>query len=137
MTHVPPTARPIHHVAVAVFSIEKSRGLYELLAGESCSPPETLEDQGVRVAFVGSVELLEPLGPDTTVGRFLELRGPGLHHVAYGSENIEADLASLEAAGVELIDRVPRAGARGHRVAFLRPDTGSGVLIELVERRQR
>lgn len=134
MTSVSVTNRPIHHVAVAVHSIDESRGVYELLSGERCSTPETLEAHGVRVAFVGSVELLEPLDPETSVGRFLDRRGPSLHHIAYLSDDLEADLARLEAEGIELIDRVPRVGAGGHRVAFLSPSASGGVLIELVER---
>lgn len=124
---------PLDHVAVAVHSIDESRPLYELLTGEPCSPPQTLEAQGVRVAFVGAVELLEPLGPSTTVGRFLERRGQGLHHVAYRTADIVAELARLEAAGVPLIDRTPRPGAHGHSVAFLHPSAAGGVLIELVQ----
>ncbi len=128
------TDRPLDHVAVAVHSIEESCRLFELLSGETCTPPETLETQGVRVAFVGAVELLEPLGPETTVGRFLLRRGQALHHVAYRTDDIERDLARLEAAGLERIDPTPRAGANGHRVAFLQPSGTGGVLIELVER---
>lgn len=126
--------RPIDHVAVAVHSIAASSPLFELLSGESCSPPETLPAQGVRVAFVGSVELLEPLAPDTTVGRFLERRGEGLHHIAYRTDDLEADLATLDAAGLRLIDREPRPGANGHRVAFVHPSATGGILVELVER---
>jgi methylmalonyl-CoA/ethylmalonyl-CoA epimerase len=127
--------RVIDHVAVAVNSIEESRALFELMAGQPCSQPETLSEQGVRVAFVGTLELLEPLGPETTVGRFLARRGPGLHHIAYRTENLEAELERLASAGVALIDRVPRPGAGGHRVAFLDPAASGGILIELVERR--
>jgi len=134
MNSVPETSRPIDHVAVAVRSIAESRALFELISGETCSPPEVLEAQGVRVAFVGRVELIEPLGVDTTVARFLARRGPSLHHIAYRSDDLAADLARLEADGVELIDRTPRTGARGHKVAFLHPSAGHGVLIELVER---
>jgi methylmalonyl-CoA/ethylmalonyl-CoA epimerase len=125
--------RPLDHVAVAVRSIEGSRVLFELLSGERCTAPETLEAQGVRVAFVGAVELLEPLGPDTTVGRFLERRGEGLHHIAYRTPDLDDELARLHAEGIPLIDRVPRTGARGHRVAFLHPSGMGGVLVELVE----
>lgn len=126
--------RPLDHVAVAVHSIEASRGLFELLSGDSCSPPETLEAHGVRVAFVGFVELLEPLGPDTTIGRFLQRQGQGLHHIAYRTQDLEGDLARLDAEGVPLIDRTPRTGAGGHRVAFLHPSGTGGILVELVER---
>jgi len=136
MTHVSEAGRPIDHVAVAVHSIEESRGLFEFLSGAKCSQPETLEAHGVRVAFVGFIELLEPLGPDTNIGRFLERRGQSLHHVAYRTDDIEAELARLQQAGVELIDRVPRPGAGGHMVAFVHPSAAGGVLVELVERPQ-
>jgi methylmalonyl-CoA epimerase len=130
----PTAARlPLDHVAVAVRSIEESQGLFELVSGASCTAPEFLEAQGVRVAFVGAVELLEPLGPDTTVGRFIARRGEGLHHIAFRTRNLQAELDRLDAEGVPLIDRVPRPGARGHRVAFLHPAGTGGVLVELVE----
>ncbi|MGE0161226.1 MAG: methylmalonyl-CoA epimerase [Gemmatimonadales bacterium] len=125
--------RPLDHVAVAVRSIEERRALFELITGESCTAPEFLEAQGVRVAFVGAVELLEPLGPETTVGRFIDRRGEGLHHVAYRTPDLQAELERLDAEGIRLIDRVPRTGARGHRVAFVHPSAAGGVLIELVE----
>ncbi|MDH3206223.1 MAG: VOC family protein [Gemmatimonadota bacterium] len=134
MTPASITKRPIDHIAIAVHSIDESRGLYELLSGQHCSNPELLEAHGVRVAFVGSIELLEPLGPETSVGRFLDRRGPSLHHIAYASEDLEGDLTRLDAEGVALIDRVPRVGAGGHRVAFLHPSASGGILIELVER---
>jgi len=125
--------RELDHVAIAVVSLEDALGIHELISGHAGSPPETLEAQGVRVAFCGPLELLEPLGPETAVGRFLAKRGPGLHHVAYRSGDLQADLSALEARGVELIDRHPRPGARGHRVAFLHPRSTGGVLVELVE----
>jgi methylmalonyl-CoA/ethylmalonyl-CoA epimerase len=125
--------RPFDHVAVAVTSLEEGCRLYELLSGVTRSKPEVLEAQGVRVTFVGSVELLEPLGSETPVGRFLQRHGPGLHHVAYRTDDIVSELARLEAEGLELIDRVPRPGANGHRVAFVHPSSTDGVLIELVQ----
>lgn len=124
---------PLDHVAIAVPSIEEHRSHYESLSGEICSPVQTIESQGVRVAFVGMIELLEPVGPDTTVGRFLQKRGPGLHHIAYRTNDIEAELARAKARGVRLIDEVPRPGAHG-LVAFLHPSSTGGVLIELVQR---
>lgn len=124
---------PLDHVAIAVPSIAEAAPLYERVTGARCSPVEELPAQGVRVAFVGAVELLEPLGPDTTVARFLERSGPGLHHLAYRVHDLEAELARLDAEGVELVDRAPRAGARGHRVAFLHPRSTGKVLVELVE----
>ncbi|MEQ9399890.1 MAG: VOC family protein [Longimicrobiales bacterium] len=124
---------PLDHVAVAVSSIADASRLFELVSGHPGSDVETLEDQGVRVCFCGPVEFLEPLGPDTTVGRFLARNGPGLHHVAYRSSDLDADLRRLAADGVELIDTTPRPGARGHRVAFLHPRSTGNVLVELVE----
>ncbi len=123
---------PLDHVAVAVASLEEACRLFELLTGESCSPSETLPSQGVRVSFCGSVELLEPTGPDTTVGRFLERRGSGLHHVAFRVPDLPEALSRLQGQGVELIDREPRTGARGHQVAFLHPRSTGGILVELV-----
>lgn len=128
------TAHPIDHVAIAVDSLDEIRPVFELLAGAKATPAETLDAQGVRVCFVGSIELLEPLGPETIVGRFLARRGQSLHHVAYRTYDIEAELARLDAAGLPLIDRVPRPGAGGHRVAFLHPSATGGILVELVER---
>ena len=126
--------RPLDHVGVAVHSIAESARIFETLSGASCSAPETLRAQGVRVAFVGSVELLEPLARDTTVGRFLDRRGPGLHHIAYRTHDLEGDLARLDAAGLQLVDRTPRTGASGRRMAFVHPSSTGGILIELVER---
>jgi len=79
------------------------------------------------------VELLRPLSPDTAVGKFLTRSGPGLHHVAYGTDDIDAAIESARAAGLELIDEKPRTGIRGSRVAFLHPKSTGGVLTELVE----
>jgi len=125
--------RPLHHVAIAVPSIEEAVSLYELLAGSPASPPEAIEAQGVRVTFVGKIELIEPLSPESTVARFLDRKGPGLHHIAYASSDLRSDLAALEEAGLELIDKAPRPGAGGHSVAFLHPRSTGGILIELVE----
>ena len=124
---------PLDHVAIAVPSIDEAGRLFEVVSGEPCSPPEVLEAQGVRVAFVGAIELLEPLGSDTTVGRFLARRGSALHHVAYRTDDIVAELARLESAGFELIDRAPRPGANGHLVAFVHPSSTGGILTELVQ----
>lgn len=125
--------RPFHHVAVAVPSIDEARGLFELLSGTPGSEPETVASQGVRVMFVGPVELIEPLTEDSTVARFLERRGAGLHHVAYESDDLPSDLLLLKEAGLELIDEEPRPGAAGHLVAFLHPRSTGGVLVELVQ----
>jgi len=124
---------PLDHVAIATPSIEQVAPLYELLTGEACSPLEEIPSQDVNVAFVGNIELLEPRGPDGGVARFLDKRGPGLHHLAFRVPDIARALARLEAAGFELIDREARPGAGGHLVAFLHPRSTGGVLWELVQ----
>jgi methylmalonyl-CoA epimerase len=128
---------PLDHVAIAVPSIPAALPLFELLAQTSGSRIERFESQKVDVAFVGSgasrIELLQPATPDSTVQKFLDKRGPGLHHIAYRVPDIETALQRLAAAGIRLIDEKPRAGAGGHRVAFLHPHSTQGVLIELVE----
>jgi len=126
---------PLDHVAVAVPSIAEAAETFGLISETRSSPVEVLKDQGVRVSFLGSLELMEPLSPDTTVGRFLEKRGPGLHHIAYRVPNLSKALLRLKSAGVELIDGAPRPGARGHLVAFLHPRSTGGILVELVEER--
>ena len=127
----------IDHVGVAVSDLEAALELYEGTLGMPLAHRETVAEQGVEAVLldVGSthVELLRPLGPDTAVGKFLERRGPGLHHVAYRVEDIDAELGRLAEAGVELIDRQPRQGIRASRVAFLHPRATGGVLSELVE----
>jgi methylmalonyl-CoA/ethylmalonyl-CoA epimerase len=124
---------PLDHVAVAVPSLQEACRLFRLLTGDEASPVEELEAQGVRVQFIGSLELLEPLAPDTPVGRFLERRGPALHHIAYRVPDLPGTLARLQDEGLALIDQKPRPGARGHQVAFLHPGSTGGVLVELVQ----
>lgn len=127
----------LDHVAVAVPSITAALPIFELLADAPGSRIEHVQAQQVDVAFVGTgatrVELLQPSGPDSTVQKFLDRRGPGLHHIAYRVPDIEAALHRLAAAGVRLIDEQPRLGAGGHKVAFLHPQSTHGVLVELVE----
>lgn len=128
---------PLDHVGIAVRSIDDALPTLESVTGGRGSRRERVDSQGVELCFVGTgdgrLELLQPLRAETPVGRFLERRGPGLHHVAYRVPDIEAALRALEERGLELIDRTPRAGAHGHRVAFLHPRSTAGVLIELVE----
>ena len=98
---------------------------------------ETLSEQGVDAALLdvgqSHIELLKPLDPDSSVGRFLSKRGAGLHHVAYRVQSVEQTLGALAASGVRLIDQTPRIGIRGSRVAFLHPSSTGGVLTEIVE----
>jgi methylmalonyl-CoA/ethylmalonyl-CoA epimerase len=127
----------IDHVGVAVEDIEAALALYEQSFEMELAHRETVESQGVEAVLLdvgdGHVELLRPLGPDTAVGKFLARKGPGLHHVAYAVEDIDATLTRLSAAGLELIDSEPRTGIRGSRVAFLHPRSTGGVLTEIVE----
>jgi methylmalonyl-CoA/ethylmalonyl-CoA epimerase len=127
----------IDHVGVAVEDLDAALGLYEGALGMPLVHRETVEEQGVEAVLLdvgeGHVELLRPLGPDTAVGKFLSRSGPGLHHVAYAVDDIDAELPRLAAAGIDLIDAEPRVGIRESRVAFLHPRSTGGVLTEIVE----
>lgn len=127
----------IDHIGVAVADLDEAVALYSERLGMPVQHRETVEQQGVEAVLLGvgesHVELLRPLGPDTAVGRFLERNGPGLHHVAYGTDDIASALDAARAAGLALIDEAPRTGIRGSRVAFVHPKSTGGVLTELVE----
>ncbi len=131
-------AKRVDHVAVAVRSIEDSLGFYRDLLGLEHVGDEEVAEQRVRVAVLRAgetrVELLEPTAPDSPVGRFIDRSGEGLHHIAFRVEKIDDELARLAAGGTKLIDRKPRTGAEGARIAFIHPATSGGVLVELVER---
>ena len=128
--------RGIHHLGVAVDDLDSALETYERLFGAKVEHQATIDEQGVRAASLrigeGRVELLEALGQDTPVGRFLAKRGPGMHHVAYEVNDLPATLAELTREGAELIDREPRAGLFGLEVAFVHPDSVHGVLSEVV-----
>lgn len=127
----------IDHVGVAVPSIDAALELYQDKLGMPLVHRETVTEQGVDAALLdvgdGHIELLEPLGPDTAVGKFLDRRGPGLHHVAYRVVSVQGTLDACAAAGLRLIDKTPRTGIRGSRVAFLHPSSTGGVLTEIVQ----
>ena len=127
----------IDHIGVAVEDLDEAIALYGERFGMPFQYRETVEEQGVEAVLLGvgdgHVELLRPLGPDTAVGKFLERSGPGLHHVAYGTDDIDSALDAVREAGLRLIDERPRTGMRGSRVAFLHPKSTGGVLTELVE----
>ena len=97
-----------------------------------------VEEQGVKVVKLGAgetvVEITEPLGPDTPVGRFLAKRGPGIHHLAFEVPDLAAKLRELKTAGIRLVDEEPRIGAGGHRIAFVHPAVFGGILVELTEK---
>jgi methylmalonyl-CoA/ethylmalonyl-CoA epimerase len=128
--------RSIHHVGVAVTDLDEAIATYETLFGAQLEQRQPLVEQGVEAASVlvgeSRFELVTPTGDDTPVGRFLARRGPGMHHVALEAEDLYATLEELEAAGVHLIDRVPRPGLFGLEVAFVHPDSVHGVLTEVV-----
>lgn len=131
---------PIDHVAVVVRDIDEALPRYAALFG--LTAPEgvrTVDAQGVRLCFLPTgaapaarIELIQPIDAHSGVARFLESRGEGLHHVCFGTTDVAAELARLDAAGAELIDQAPRPGADGS-VAFIHPRTLSGVLWELLE----
>src|SRR5215210_4689314 len=127
----------IDHVGVAVEDLDAAIALYESTYAMTLVHRETVTEQGVEAVLLdvgeNHVELLAPLGPDTPVGRFLAKSGPGIHHVAYQTDDIEQALQALKDSGMQLIDETPRIGIRGSRVAFLHPKASGGVLTEIVE----
>lgn len=127
----------LDHVAVAVENLDDALAGYAQRYGVAPLYRETVESQGVEEAMIavgGSfVQLLQPLGPETPVGRFLSKNGEGLHHIAFAVSSIEAALEHLAAEGAKLIDTEPRVGGRGARIAFVHPADLGGTLIELVE----
>jgi methylmalonyl-CoA/ethylmalonyl-CoA epimerase len=128
--------RKIDHVAVAVNDIDAALAKYKEIFGLEGRERETVASQKTEAALLpigeSNIELISPKGNEG-LAKFLEKRGPGLHHIAIEVEGIENALALLKAMGVPLIDETPRAGARGHKVAFVHPKATGGVLIELVE----
>ena len=127
----------IDHIGVAVEDLDSAIKLYERSFEMELVHRETVESQGVEAVLLdvgeGHVELLAPLGPDTPVGKFIAKNGVGIHHVAYAVEDIDAALAKAEAAGIRMIDKEPRVGIRGSRVAFAHPAATGSVLTEIVE----
>jgi methylmalonyl-CoA/ethylmalonyl-CoA epimerase len=128
--------RGIHHIGVAVEDLDEAIRTYECLFEARLEHRQGLESQGVEAAAVivgtSRVELLAPTGPDTPVGRFLAKRGPGMHHVAYRTDDVHEALRHLAGAGAELVDEVPRPGLFGLEVAFVHPHAVHGVLTEVV-----
>ena len=127
----------IDHVGIAVEDLDAAVEHYRRTLGVEPTHRERIDPQGVEEVLlaVGSsfIQLLGALGPDTPVGRFLERRGPGVHHVGYRVDNVAATLEHLRGEGVELIDQTPRPGSRGTTIAFVHPNGMGGVLVELVQ----
>ena len=127
----------VEHIALAVADLDAAIAHYSETWGLEVEHRERVEDQGVDEAMlpIGDtyLQLLGPTSPDSTVGKFIEKRGEGLHHIAYEVEDLEATLAELKSKGVPLIDEAPRVGGRGHMVAFVHPKGNHGLLVELIQ----
>lgn len=129
----------IEHLGIAVPNIEEALPYFEKVLGLKCYNIETVEDQKVRTAFLKcgetKLELLEPTCPESTIAKFIENRGMGVHHVAFAVEDgVKEALAEAEAAGIRLIDKAPRKGAENLNIAFLHPKSTMGILTELCEK---
>ncbi|MBQ1042653.1 MULTISPECIES: methylmalonyl-CoA epimerase [unclassified Micromonospora] len=133
--------RRIDHVGIAVGDLDAAIDFYQRTFGMRCVHTETNDEQGVREAMLavgpdasgGMVQLLAPLSPDTTIGKFLDKRGPGIQQVAYTVADIDAACAALRERGVRLLYDAPRRGTSNSRVNFVHPKDAGGVLIELVQ----
>lgn len=129
--------KKVDHVAVAVNSLDEALPFWEGALGLKCFAIETVEEQGVRVAKLDAgnthIELLEPLSPDTPVGKFLAQRGQGLHHICFAVDDIEQELEFIKTTPTRLIDQTPKIGAGGAKIAFVHPKSTGGVLMELSE----
>jgi methylmalonyl-CoA epimerase len=127
----------VDHIGIATRQIDESLQFWRDTLGLGLESTEEIAEQGVRVGMLAlgetHVELLEPLNEDSPVGRFIEKRGPGIHHIAIRVDDIRAELAKLKTRGARLIDESPRVGAGGCLVAFIHPSSAGGVLLELVQ----
>ena len=127
----------INHIGIAVKSLDETIPFYRDQLGMTFMGIEEVAEQKVKVAMLqigdSKIELLEPTADDSPVAKFLEKNGPGVHHVAYETEEIEAAIAHLQAKGARMIDTVPRNGAHGARIAFVHPKSSNGVLTELCQ----
>lgn len=127
----------IEHIGIAVKSLEEAIPFYEKMLGTSCYAVEEVSDQKVKTAFfkIGQtkIELLESTDPEGPIGKYIEKRGEGIHHIAFAVEDLEQHLEDAEEAGIRLIDQAPRKGAEGLHIAFLHPKSTFGVLTEFCE----
>ncbi|MDR0543678.1 MAG: methylmalonyl-CoA epimerase [Dysgonamonadaceae bacterium] len=127
----------IEHIGIAVKSIADSLPYYENVLGLKCYNIEEVVDQKVKTAFFKlgqtKIELLEPTSEDSAIAKFIEKKGEGVHHLAFAVPNVAAALAEVEAKGVQLIDKAPRGGAEGLKIAFLHPKSTGSVLTELCQ----
>jgi methylmalonyl-CoA epimerase len=127
----------VDHIGIAIKGLDEALAVWRDALGLDVEHTEEVADQGVRVTMLpvgeSHIELLEPLTENSPVGKFIEKRGPGIHHIAVRVPDIKAALAQLKAKGTRLIDETPRVGARGCLVAFVHPSSANGVLLELVQ----
>lgn len=130
--------KKIDHIGIAVAKAADAKDVFEGLLGLKLASTDEVASQKVRTAFYPCdtvrLELLEPTSPDSTIAKFLEKKGEGMHHIAFEVDDIQGELARLTKLGVELIDKAPRPGAHGTQIAFLHPRSTRGVLTELVQR---
>ncbi len=128
----------VDHIGIAVANLDEALKLYRDQLGLVCKGTEVVEEQKVKVAFLpvgeSKIELLESTDPEGPVGKFIEKKGGGVHHLSFRVSNIEEKLEQLKQQGVALIDQNPRYGAGGAKIAFLHPKSTGGVLIEICER---
>ena len=128
----------IEHLGIAVKNLEESIPYYEKLLGTKCYNIEEVKDQRVKTAFfllgATKIELLESTDPEGPIGKFLEKKGEGIHHLAFAVDNVAEALKEVESQGISLIDKVPRKGAEGMSIGFLHPKSTHGVLIEVCSR---
>jgi len=127
------------HVGIAVRNLETSRKVFSMLFNATETHSEEVADQKVKAMFFtigeGGIELLEPTSPDSSVAKFIEKRGEGVHHLSFEVDDIDLEIARLKRAGFQMIDEKPRAGADGYRIAFLHPKSTGGVLVEISQKR--
>lgn len=130
-------AKKIDHLGIAVKSIEEHRKIYVDYLGFELEKIETLDDRGLKVAFLNAgntrIELLESISPDSTIARFIEKRGEGIHHVAISVDDVQEGIEKAKSMNYKPLSECPREGAGGTKTVFLHPKTTKGVLIELVE----
>ncbi|UCF05539.1 MAG: methylmalonyl-CoA epimerase [bacterium] len=128
----------VHHIGIAVTNLEDAKTIYCDILGLECIEEKTLPERSVKVAFLETgntrIELIEGIGEESPVTKFIDRHGPGVHHLCFEVSDISRVLAELAASGVRLIDETPRPGAEGKLVAFLHPKSTTGVLIELSEK---
>jgi len=128
--------RKIHHIGIVVRNLEEAYAFYRDLLGLHVHKEAVIEDQGVKAALLtignSEIELLEPINPNGGVAKFLERRGEGLHHICFETDDVNAELATAKAKGIELIDQQPRRGLAG-MICFLHPRANHGVLIEYAQ----